>query len=238
MKEGEADWQRTSIQQDANALLLRDDWRDDYDAVERLGDYWKTGRSIHELHVVEQIYCNEDFITLIELKGKKLVLRHHQIRRKSEKEYDSQGRKSSESNDTESIDSRSDDGESLENEHKYEYEVKSIQRISKNSFVIHQSESDNVRLLTVDIQGDSKYQDKVIYIDATHKIEKILADKNNLYILSESGKEQFFKTFILKPNLELIPTGTILNLEVQNAGFFNDFKRSNMINGDILVMSD
>ena len=104
--------------------------------------------------------------------------------------------------------------------------------------MIHQSESDNVRLLTVDIQGDSKYQDKVIYIDATHKIEKILADKNNLYILSESGKEQFFKTFILKPNLELIPTGTILNLEVQNAGFFQDFKRSNMINGDILVMSD
>ena len=57
-------------------------------------------------------------------------------------------------------------------------------------------------------------------------------------MLSQSGNEYFFKSFLLKSNLELTQTGTISNLEESNPTFIDEFMRSNMINGNILIAGD
>ena len=67
---------------------------------------------------------------------------------------------------------------------------------------------------------------------------KILADTNKLYVLARSGPAYFLKMFSLAPNLELVPMGELSNIEQSNPIFIDEFKKSNMINRDVLVASD
>ena len=75
--------------------------------------------------------------------------------------------------------------------------------------MIHEEGTDNIRLLTIEYSGTEKYEEKLIFRENSLDIVKILADKNNLYILSQNGTEYCLKCFILEPNLELTPTGVI-----------------------------
>lgn len=117
----------------------------------------------------------------------------------------------------------------------YSYKVSSLQRINKNNFVINEKNSSNIRLLTIDYAGNSQYEDKIIWRDTANKIVKILANNNNLYVLSNSGSEYFFRCFNLKQNLDLVAHGLISNVELRNPTFIQEFLSSNMINENILV---
>lgn len=127
--------------------------------------------------------------------------------------------------------------EDIESE-QYPYDVKSIERISSKSFVIHENNSNNIRLLTVDYQGNSQFQDEVIFRETTHKIVKMLADSGKLYILCASGPEHFFKVFHLKASNELAACGVISNIEATNSEFIQEFKNSQSINGNVLIVND
>ena len=69
----------------------------------------------------------------------------------------------------------------------YPHFVKSILAISQNSFVIHEDETNNIRLLTVEYSGTDKYEEKLVYRENSQEIIKILASKNNLYIMTQNG---------------------------------------------------
>ena len=89
--------------------------------------------------------------------------------------------------------------------------------------MIHEEGTNNVRLLTIEYKGTNKYEDKLIFRESSLEIVKILADKNNLYILSRIGTEYCLKCFILEPSLELTRTGHIENIEKSNPTFIEEF---------------
>ena len=126
----------------------------------------------------------------------------------------------------------------LHSDDHYDYRVTSLQRINKNNFVVTEKNTSNVRLLTADYAGNSAYQDKVIWRDTTHNIVKILASYNNLYVLSNSGTEYFFRCFSLKQNLELVAKGLMSNVEVSDPTFIHEFLGATTINENILVANE
>ena len=111
-------------------------------------------------------------------------------------------------------------------------------RINEFCFVAHQHNSNNLRLLNFDYNGNKLFEDKVIYRDTVHDIVKILTDKNKMYVLARSGPEYFLKCFSLKPNHEVAATGVLNNLEESNPTFIDEFKKSFTINGNIILASD
>ena len=56
-----------------------------------------------------------------------------------------------------------------------------------------------MRLLTVDYNSETQdfYEDKVVYQALSKKIVKILADKDQLFVLLQSGPEYTFRCFVL-----------------------------------------
>ena len=71
-----------------------------------------------------------------------------------------------------------------------------------------------MRLLTVNYSGTSFYEEKLIFRENAYDIVKILGDKNNIFILSQNGIQYCLRCFKLSTNDgELIPTGTILNID-------------------------
>ena len=116
--------------------------------------------------------------------------------------------------------------------------VESIQSINSNSFVIHEKNTNNVRLLTVDYSGTDKFKDKLIFRDSSSEILKTLANKNNLYILVKNGESFCLKCFQLEVNLELTPTGLIDNIEASNPSFIDEFEQSYSINGNVLICNE
>ena len=50
--------------------------------------------------------------------------------------------------------------------------------------MIHEENTNNVRMLTLDYQGTSLFQDKLVFREHSHDIVKILANKNKFYVLS------------------------------------------------------
>ena len=108
-----------------------------------------------------------------------------------------------------------------------EHSCQNIQSINRNNFAIH--ELDNVRLLTLDFQGSSFYKEKLIFRESSHNLIKILADKNNLYVLSQSGPQFVLKCFNLEANQELTQTGTISSVERINPSFIDEFVKSELV---------
>jgi len=69
-----------------------------------------------------------------------------------------------------------EDTQNIEKE--YKFKVQSIQPINHNSFVIHEDGTNNVRLLTLEYEGTSFFEEKLLFRESSHDITKILANKN------------------------------------------------------------
>lgn len=76
-----------------------------------------------------------------------------------------------------------------------------------------QTDEKNLNLLIADCTGDNAFEYDIIHREATHDIEKIIADNNKLYVLTSSGTEYFLKIFGLGPDCKLVSMGMICNLE-------------------------
>lgn len=120
----------------------------------------------------------------------------------------------------------------------YDYDVEKIYPINHNSFVIQEKDNNCIRLLTINYEGTTFFTDKLLFRESTHQIVKILADKNNLFVLSKLGVNYIFRYFILDDNMELKSNGTIENIEENHKSFIQEFDRSMIINHNILISND
>ena len=117
----------------------------------------------------------------------------------------------------------------------YDYDIEKIYPINHNSFVIQEKDNNCIRLLTINYEGTTFFTDKLLFRESTHQIVKILADKNNLFVLSKLGVNYIFRYFILDDNMELKSNGTIENIEENHKSFIQEFDRSMIINHNILI---
>lgn len=109
--------------------------------------------------------------------------------------------------------------------------------INTDNFMIHPEDSNNVRLLTVGYSGSEYFEDKLIFRENTFEIVKILADKDNFFVLCQNGNEFKLNCFILDQGLDLIPTGVIKDIHIKHPAFADEFLSSSMINANILICS-
>ena len=84
--------------------------------------------------------------------------------------------------------------------------------INTDNFMIHPEDSNNVRLLTVGYSGSEYYEDKLIFRENTFDIVKILANKDNFFVLCQNGNEFKLNCFLLDQGLDLTPTGVIKDI--------------------------
>ena len=68
----------------------------------------------------------------------------------------------------------------------YEYQVKSLQMIETGNFMIL-TETNDIRLLSVQKTGANYFEDQLILRENTHEIVKMLANKNNLFVMCQNG---------------------------------------------------
>ena len=90
--------------------------------------------------------------------------------------------------------------------------------------MIWEEGTNNVRLLTIEYQGTSFFEEKLIFRESSYDIVKLLANKNQLFIMNRNGSEYNLKCFKLAPNLDLIHTGAINNIEEHSPGFIDEFE--------------
>ena len=112
----------------------------------------------------------------------------------------------------------------------YPHRLKSIQQINPNSFIILEDGQNNLRLLTFSYQGTSFYDEKLIFREHSYDIDKMLANKNNIFVLSSNGSESLLRCFKLSQSNELVPTGTINNVAETYPNFIEEFEQNNTIN--------
>ena len=93
-------------------------------------------------------------------------------------------------------------------------------------------------MLTLDYNGTSWYQNRAIFSEAGHDIVKILANKNNFYVLSENGPSNIFRCFKLTEDLELTQVGKLENVRQINPTFIDEFKSCPILTGNILIVND
>ena len=93
-------------------------------------------------------------------------------------------------------------------------------------------------MLTIDCQSASFYKEKLIFRESSFSIVKILADKNNLYVLSKSGPQYVLKCFNLEDNADLTQTGTIRSVETICPYFIDDFVKSSSIFQNIMIVNE
>ena len=84
--------------------------------------------------------------------------------------------------------------------------------INTENFMIHPEDSINVRLLTIGYSGSDYFEDKLIFRENTYEIVKIMANKDNLFVLCQNGNEFKLNCFLLNQGLDLIPTGVIKDI--------------------------
>ena len=142
---------------------------DDMIVCEELYRVERTGRSVYYFSPFEQKLGLSELITIIEQKGNELFLL--------------------------TIYGNGDEDGNPPVATKYGNLVKSIHQINKNNFIIHEYNTNNIRLLTLDYQGTSFFQEKLVFRETSYDINKILAHNNRLYILSQNGNDYIFRCF-------------------------------------------
>ena len=75
-------------------------------------------------------------------------------------------------------------------------------------------------------EGNSFYQDQLIYRENTHDIVRVLADKDSLFVLIKAGSEYSLKSFTLAEDNTLVDQGTIINIDKKNPAFATEFINS------------
>ena len=184
---------------------------DDMIVCEELYRVERAGRSIYYFNAFEQKLGLSELITIIELKGNELFLL--------------------------TIYGKGDEDGNPPVATKYGNLVKSIHQINRNNFIIHEDNTNNIRLLTLDYQGTTFFQEKLVFRESTYDINKILAHNNRLYVLSQNGNDYIFRCFRLN-GCDLDPTGSIDNIRETNPTFIEEFERSNIVNENILISND
>ena len=152
----------------------------------------RTGRSVYYFSPFEQLLGLSELITIIEIKGNELFLL--------------------------TIYGKGDEDGNPPVATKYGNLVKSIHQINRNNFIIHEDNTNNIRLLTLDYQGTTFFQEKLVFRESTYDINKILAHNNKLYVLSQNGNDYIFRCFRFN-GCDLVPTGSIDNIRETNPTF-------------------
>ena len=72
-------------------------------------------------------------------------------------------------------------------EHKLPYDVENIMMINSDNFILKEEGKNEIRLLSVGYFGKEYYQDSLIFRTNSYDIVKFLSNKNNLFVMCQSG---------------------------------------------------